>query len=141
MRMDLKSELLAQADEYCATARISKARLATLVANDGKFFDRIEGGGGLTIKMYERFLTYFRANPASERASADRGAPAEKLGGEAAALSDEESVLLGAAAILDPGAAHPTLSPEPIVSSSSRQARPRRRFLTTHDRSQARGNS
>lgn len=72
--MDLKAELLSQAADYCATAKISKARLATLVANDGKFFDRIEAGGGLTIKMYERCLAYFRQNPASERPGADRGA-------------------------------------------------------------------
>lgn len=70
--MDLKSELLREAAAYCETAKISKARLATLVANDGKFFDRIEGGGGLTLKMYERFLAYFRDHPAAERPSANK---------------------------------------------------------------------
>lgn len=83
--MDLKAELLSQADDYCATAKISKARLATLVANDGKFFDRIEGGGGLTIKMYERFLAYFRQHPANERPSADRITEALPKPGEVAA--------------------------------------------------------
>lgn len=70
--MDLKTQLLTDADTYCEIAKISRARLATLVANDGKFFDRIEGGGGLTIKMFERFEAYFRENPAAQRASANR---------------------------------------------------------------------
>lgn len=70
----MTSELLTKADAYCETAKISRARLATLVANDGKFFDRIEGGGGLTVKMYERFIAYFREHPAEERPSAQRNA-------------------------------------------------------------------
>lgn len=70
--MDLTADLLAKADDYCATAKISRARLATLVANDGKFFDRVEAGGGLTIKMFERFMAYFREHPAEDRPSAQR---------------------------------------------------------------------
>lgn len=70
--MDLKAELLAEADAYCTEAGISRARLATLVANDGKFFNRIDAGAGLTIKMFERFKTYFRDHPAAERASANK---------------------------------------------------------------------
>jgi hypothetical protein len=72
--MDLKADLVAKADTYCDTANISRARLATLVANDGKFFDRITEGGGLTVRMYERFLQYFKDHPASKRPSALRGA-------------------------------------------------------------------
>jgi len=67
--MDLKSALIAAADRYCETAEISKARLATLVANDGKFFQRIESGGGLTLKMYERFMAYFRTHPPEKHGS------------------------------------------------------------------------
>jgi hypothetical protein len=48
---------------------MSKARLATIVANDGKFFSRLEAGGGFTTRMYERFLAYFAANPVIERAA------------------------------------------------------------------------
>lgn len=70
--MDLKAQLLEQADTYCAMAKISRARLATLVANDGKFFDRLDGGGGLTVKMYERFIAYFRDFPAENRPSAGK---------------------------------------------------------------------
>lgn len=72
--MDLKAELLAQAETYCATAKISRARLATLVANDGKFFDRIEAGGGFTVRMYERFMGYFHDHPAEDRPSASKTA-------------------------------------------------------------------
>lgn len=58
--MDLTTYLLTTADRFCAHKGISKARLATVVANDGKFFDRVSKGGGVTIKMYERFMDHFR---------------------------------------------------------------------------------
>ena len=51
--MDLKSDLLTVADCYCAATGMSKARLATILANDGKFFERIEGGGGFNIRRFE----------------------------------------------------------------------------------------
>jgi hypothetical protein len=57
--MNLKDQLLAAAQDYCTARRISKARLATVVVNDGKFFDRIENGGGFTIRTYEKFMAYF----------------------------------------------------------------------------------
>ena len=78
--MDLKAELLRHADKYCADAGISKPRLATLVANDGKFFDRVEGGGGLTVKMYERFMVFFHQHPASERVKPLPRLPARAAG-------------------------------------------------------------
>lgn len=70
--MELKTELIRQASSYCAEAEISKARLATIVANDGKFFARIEGGGGLTVRMYDRFQRYFREHPANSRPKASK---------------------------------------------------------------------
>lgn len=42
-----------------ATGR-SSARLATRVAKDGKFFDRLASGGTPTIAVYERFIAFFR---------------------------------------------------------------------------------
>lgn len=67
--MDLKTDLIGKAEAYCDEANISLARLATLVANDGKFFNRLRAGGGLTVKMYERFQAYFHDNPAARRAA------------------------------------------------------------------------
>ncbi len=61
--MDLRSNLLALADSYCAARGISRARLATLVVNDGKFFERVGRGGDFTIRTYERFVRYFADHP------------------------------------------------------------------------------
>ncbi|NFV80024.1 hypothetical protein [Magnetospirillum aberrantis] len=63
--MDLRSHLLAEADRYCAATGMSKARLATIVAKDGKFFARIEAGGDCTTGMYERFMTHFAERAAT----------------------------------------------------------------------------
>ncbi len=39
----------------------SRSRLATLVVNDGKFFDKIEmQGAGCTVATFEKFLLFFR---------------------------------------------------------------------------------
>jgi hypothetical protein len=56
--MDLKATLLTVATGYCSATGMSKARLATLIANDGKFFARIEGGGGFTIQTFERAMQW-----------------------------------------------------------------------------------
>ncbi len=63
--MDLTAELLAKAELHCERAGISKARLATIVVNDGKFFDRVAAGGSLTVKTYERFMAFFAASEAA----------------------------------------------------------------------------
>ena len=60
--MDLTSSLLAVADAYCTATGMSKARLATLVANDGKFFDRVEAGGGFTVRTYESAMRWLSGN-------------------------------------------------------------------------------
>jgi hypothetical protein len=60
--MDIRTNLLAEAERYCAGRRISKARLATIVVNDGKFFDRIEKGGDFTVRTYERFVDFFASH-------------------------------------------------------------------------------
>ena len=58
-RMTLRDQLLAAAEAHCRAHRISKARLATIVANDGKFFARLARGGDFTARTYERFMAYF----------------------------------------------------------------------------------
>jgi hypothetical protein len=57
--MDLRTSLMLISKRYCDAAGISKPRLATLLVNDGKFFDRVEGGGGFTARTYERALRWF----------------------------------------------------------------------------------
>jgi len=56
----LSEGLLAASARACAELRISEARLASLVVNDGKFFVRVRAGGGFTTRTYERFLAWFR---------------------------------------------------------------------------------
>lgn len=60
--MDLKAALLSVSARYCGSTGMSKARLATLIANDGKFFDRIEAGGSFTIRTHERAMRWFSDN-------------------------------------------------------------------------------
>lgn len=57
--MTLKEQLLQDAATFCRERKMSKARLATLVVNDGKFFDRIESGGGFTVATFEKFQAFF----------------------------------------------------------------------------------
>lgn len=42
----------------------SLARVATIVANRGSFFDAIEGGATCTVRNFEQFALYF-ADPAN----------------------------------------------------------------------------
>lgn len=58
--MDITRHLLATADAYCRHTGLSRARVATLALNDGKFFSRIEGGGSPTIRTYHRLMTWLR---------------------------------------------------------------------------------
>lgn len=60
--MDHTAELLAEASEYCRLTGKSRATIATLVMNDGKFFDRIEAGGGFTMKTYQKVKNWFFVN-------------------------------------------------------------------------------
>jgi hypothetical protein len=75
-RPTLKEKLIADAEAHCARTGMSKARLATIVSKDGKFFTRIEAGGGCTIDMYERFQTFFDAAKAEASRPADADAEA-----------------------------------------------------------------
>lgn len=68
---DLTTHLLKSADEYCRRTGMSKARLATIVINDGKFFDRVAAGGGLTVRTFEKFMAHFEAD--ADKPSVDGG--------------------------------------------------------------------
>lgn len=62
-RMNMKHTLIREADAYCQRAGITRARLATLVMNDNKFFARLDKGGGFTVGTYERFMQFFAEHP------------------------------------------------------------------------------
>lgn len=59
--MTLKDQLLNDAARFCEYRKISKARLATIVVNDGKFFERVSSGGEFTTATFEKFQAYFAA--------------------------------------------------------------------------------
>ena len=61
--MSLRETLLATADDWCRQKGMSKARLATLAVNDGKFFDRVGQGGDCTLQTYEKLMRYMANNP------------------------------------------------------------------------------
>ena len=64
--MDLRTDLLTATERHCAATGMSKARLSTIVINDGKFFKRIEDGGDFTVRTYERFMAYFASHPPAQ---------------------------------------------------------------------------
>ena len=69
--MSLKQKLIKQAEEYCKKRKISKARLSTIVVNDGKFFDRIENKGcDFTVGTYEKFQKFFDEKSQEEEETA-----------------------------------------------------------------------
>lgn len=71
--MTLREKLLQAADDYCRLSGRSKARVATIVARDGKFFDRLEAGGDCTTAMYERFMDFFASEQARREETARAG--------------------------------------------------------------------
>jgi len=77
--MTLETTLIDAAERHCRFAGISKARLASIVVNDGKFFDRIERGGSFTAKTYERFMAYFARADARRAAALESRPPGERF--------------------------------------------------------------
>ena len=71
--MNLKAELLRRVEAHCARVGTSKARLATVVVNDGKFFDRIEDGGTCTLTTYENFIAYLDTAEAKPERRSKKG--------------------------------------------------------------------
>jgi len=55
----MTDSLLTLAERYSAATGMSQARLATLVRNDGKFFDRLRAGGGVLTHTYEASVRWF----------------------------------------------------------------------------------
>lgn len=53
--------LLSAADAYHVKTGKAYSTLGILVANDGKFFDRIRNGGGVTTPVFKRVVSWFAA--------------------------------------------------------------------------------
>lgn len=67
--MTLKMTLIEAAERHCRLSGITKSRLASIVVNDGKFFTRVERGGGFTAETYERFMAHFARSDARRAAA------------------------------------------------------------------------
>ncbi len=85
--MTLIERLLALAEMWARENDRSLSRLATIVVNDGKLFDRIASGGSCTVATYDRLIAHLSdpANwgspmpAAALRLVAGVGAPVEDL--------------------------------------------------------------
>jgi hypothetical protein len=78
--MTLIERLQQLAEIWCAAQGRSRARLATIVANDGKFFERLDGGSKISVATWEAFIRFFR-EPGNW--------PTDCIPADAAALLDE----------------------------------------------------
>ncbi len=58
--MDLIEKLVGSAEHWSRANERSLARLATIVVNDGKLFDRITSGGSCTVATYEKIMSHLR---------------------------------------------------------------------------------
>lgn len=62
MSHDYRTQLTLLSQTMSAATGRSEARLATLAANHGAFFDRIRSGGGCSVDMYLRVKKWFADN-------------------------------------------------------------------------------
>ncbi len=58
----LRTQLLEQARQFCATEGMSLPTLGRKVMNDTAFFSRLEEGAGFTVRTYEKFQRFFSEN-------------------------------------------------------------------------------
>lgn len=81
--MDYRSRLALVAKTYADATELSVARVATLACKDGKFFTRLQKGGGCTVDTYEATLQWF-SNRWPEKTTWPKGVmrptPAEQVG-------------------------------------------------------------
>lgn len=57
--MDYRTELLTLVGEYSRLTGRSPARVATIIQNQGVFFDRIRGGASCTVDTYLKVKGWF----------------------------------------------------------------------------------
>ncbi|WP_107992023.1 hypothetical protein [Breoghania corrubedonensis] len=60
--MTLRASLLAIGDSYAAETGSRRSRVSWIVFGDSKILDRIDRGGDLTTRRYERALDWFDTN-------------------------------------------------------------------------------
>ena len=60
--MNLKQQLLAITDAYCAATGRSASRVSTLIFNDGKRIAAIKDGGDLATGRFEHGMSWFSGN-------------------------------------------------------------------------------
>ena len=92
--MTLNERLIAVSDLWAKANGRSTARLATIVANDGKMIERLRGGAGCTVVVAERFFEFFR-DPTKWRGGSVPNGVGDLLDGVdlgAAAVHDDEHI-------------------------------------------------
>ena len=60
--MDYRSQILTLASTFAAATGKSEARIATIAAGSGAFFDRIKDGAGCSVDTYIKVKRWFAAN-------------------------------------------------------------------------------
>jgi len=60
--MTLRDDLLQTADTYCAAVNRSRARIGTIIWNDGARFDAIAKGADTTTRNFEKAMQWFSDN-------------------------------------------------------------------------------
>lgn len=60
--MAMTDQILTVADAYCEAKKLSRARVSTLVFNDGKKIDLIANGADLSTGKFESAMSWFSAN-------------------------------------------------------------------------------
>ena len=71
--MDYRQTLINAFDSYCEKSGLAPATVSTRVVNDGKFYDGLTKGKGVTMKRFERAMQWFRENKPPKRTNGKNG--------------------------------------------------------------------
>jgi hypothetical protein len=66
--MDQRETLLAEIEAFLAGSGMARTTFGRMAVNDGKFVERLAGGGNITIRTMERVRAFIAARPSSEAA-------------------------------------------------------------------------
>lgn len=64
--MNYKDTILKAVKSYCEKTGREPGGVANIIVNDGKFFDRLESGGGCTMATYEKVMSWFAEHTPTE---------------------------------------------------------------------------